>query len=424
MKKRRTNSQIFALILFIIIVLSGLYLFVNFRSRSIGKETSLKLYYYDPIGRELVPVQEKIMLPKDNTLAVEKIIDTLKNPPQKSLFPPLNSNTTIRSVNIKNNLCTIDLNDESTKFVELSVRKEAIRVYGLVNSITELPAINSVQILIDGKKKTYFNHYIRIDKPLSHYSGVLPMGKEIFLYFPDPSEDNLLLEKREVVYQQDPVVLSKEIVRELFYGSLKGLPKLLPSDTKINDFYIRSGGIAVIDFSSDILKHPLGTHSENLAVLSLVNSLTELPDITSVQILVDGKVIPTLFGSVDISHPIERFFGLTEENDTIIPYYVYNNNGKQFFMPLVETVPAKDRIKTLFEFLKNPKEGYDTYIPKDSKLIDYKVKDFVLTMSMSVPDDADIDNIKQQIMLSYTEFPFIKRIKLMINGKVFLLERE
>ena len=423
MKKKRTNLQIFSLALFVIIVLAGIFLYVSFRSHTIGKETLLKLYYYDPIGKELVPVQEKIVLPENSTLAVEKVVDALKNPPKKNLFPLLNSNTVVRSVSVKNHLCTIDLNNESTKFVELSVRKEAIRVYGLVNSITELPGINSVQILIDGKKKTYFNHYLRIDTPLSHYSGILPMGREVFLYFPDSMENNLLLEKREVVSHSDPVVLAKEIVRELFYGSLKGLPGLLPVDTKINDFYIRSGGTAVIDFSSDILKHPLGTHNESLAVLSLVNSLTELPDITSVQILIDGKIIPTLFGSVDISHPIKRFFGLTEENDTIIPYYVYNNNGEQFFTPSVETIHSKDRIKTLFEFLKNPEEGYNTYIPKDSKLIDYKVKDFVLTMSITVPGNADIDDIKQQIMLSYTEFPSVKRIQLTINGKVFLLER-
>ncbi len=423
MKKKRTNSQIFALTLFIIIVLAGIFLYFSFRSRITGKETVLKLYYYDPIGKELVPVKEKIMLPENSTLAVEKVVDALKNPPQKDLFSPLNSNTVVRSANVKDHLCTIDLNDESTKFTELSVRKEAIRVYGLVNSLTELQSIDSVRILIDGKKKMYFNHYIRIDMPLLHYSDVLPDGKEIFLYFPDANENNLLLEKREVVSHSDPVILAKEIVRELLYGSLQGLPQLLPANTKINNFYIRSGGTAVIDFSSDILKHPLGTHNENLAVLSLVNSLTELPDITSVQILIDGKVIPTLFGSVDISHPIERFFGLTEENDVVIPYYVYNNNGEQFFTPVVETIHSKDRIKALFEFLKNPEEGYGSYIPKNSRLVDYKVRDFILTASVSVPDNADIDNIKQQIMLSYTEFPSIKKINLTINGKIFLLER-
>jgi len=206
---------------------------------------------------------------------------------------------------------------------------------------------------------------------------------------------------------------------------LKGLPPSFPVDTKINDFYIRSGGIAVVDFSSDILKHPSGAHSEYLAVLSLVNSLTELPDITSVQILINGKVVPTLFGSVDISHPIKRFYALTEEGGVMVPYYVYTKDEEKFFMPVVKTTDSKDSIKTLFNLLKDQQKVVGTYIPEGSRLLAYKMEGFMLIINISVPESSDkeINNIKQQIMLSYTEFPSVKKIKLNINGKEFLLSR-
>jgi spore germination protein GerM len=426
MKNKKTMVRLIALILFVVIVLTGSYLYINLRLNTTGKKTTIKLYYYDPIGKELIPTEKEIILPSSNTLAVIKIIDALKTPAQNDLFSPLSSDTVVKSINIKNGVCTLNLNEAATKIASLSVRKEAIRVYGLINTLTELPDITSVQILIDNEKKTYFNHYIRIDHPVAHYSGVLPQGKEVFLYFVNPNSSSLLLEKREIIPKTDPVALTKEILKELFYGSLKGLGSPLPEGINIlNDFYIQSGGVATIDFSPKILNYPLGSHAEYLTVLSIVNTLTELPDITSVQILIDGKVVPTLFGSTNISHPIKRFFSLMEESEIVIPYYVYTEGEEQFFMPVVKTINSQDPIEALFALLKDSSE-FDTHVPGNSTLLSYRTENFTLVMEISIPEDVsfDISGIKQQIMLSYTELPDIKKIKLIVNKEEFLLVRE
>ncbi|MCD6107668.1 MAG: GerMN domain-containing protein [Caldisericaceae bacterium] len=426
MKNKKTVVRLIALILFVAIILTGSYLYLNLRLKTTGKKTIVKLYYYDPIGKELIPTEKEIKIPSSNTLAVIKIIDTLKTPVQNDLFSPLNSDTVVKSINIEDGVCTLNLNEAATKIASLSVRKEAIRVYGLVNTLTELPDITSVQILIDNEKKDYFNHYIQIDHPIAHYSGVLPQGKEVLLYFSNLNGGNLLLEKREIIPKTDPVALTKGILQELFYGSLKGLSSPFPEDIDIlNDFYIQSGGIVTIDFSLDILNHPLGSHAEYLTVLSIVNTLTELPDITSVQILIDGKVVPTLFGSTNISHPIKRFFALTEEGEAIIPYYVYTEGEEQFFMPVVKTINSQNPIETLFILLKDSSE-FDTYLPENSTLLSYRTENFTLIMEISIPEDVNfnIDKIKQQIMLSYTELPNVKKVKLIINKEEFLLTRQ
>jgi hypothetical protein len=42
-------------------------------------------------------------------------------------------------------------------------------------------------------------------------------------------------------------------------------------------------------------------------VYAIVNALTvNLPDITSVQVLVDGKEVDTLVGHLDLRHPLRR----------------------------------------------------------------------------------------------------------------------
>ncbi len=50
-----------------------------------------------------------------------------------------------------------------------------------------------------------------------------------------------------------------------------------------------------------------GTLDEALAVYAIVNALTtNLPDVTAVQILVDGKEVDTLAGHVDLREPLRR----------------------------------------------------------------------------------------------------------------------
>ena len=60
--------------------------------------------------------------------------------------------------------------------------------------------------------------------------------------------------------------------------------------------------------SADITaKHPGGSLHEVFTVYTIVNALTvNLPAITRVQILVEGKEVDTLAGHVDLRHPLAK----------------------------------------------------------------------------------------------------------------------
>jgi len=49
-----------------------------------------------------------------------------------------------------------------------------------------------------------------------------------------------------------------------------------------------------------------GTSQELLSVFSIVNTLTSLPNVKRIKILIDGKEETTLCGHIDISEPLER----------------------------------------------------------------------------------------------------------------------
>ena len=68
-----------------------------------------------------------------------------------------------------------------------------------------------------------------------------------------------------------------------------------------------SGDVAVVDFSSEfIANHWGGSAAEEMTIYSIVNTLTELPYVKAVKILVEGQPIGALSGHLDLEHALQR----------------------------------------------------------------------------------------------------------------------
>ena len=82
----------------------------------------------------------------------------------------------------------------------------------------------------------------------------------------------------------------------------------IPADVKLRDVFVTERGDAFVDLSAEVSsRHPGGSLAEILTVYTIVNALTvNLPAITRVQILVDGKEVDTLAGHVDLRHPLAK----------------------------------------------------------------------------------------------------------------------
>lgn len=82
----------------------------------------------------------------------------------------------------------------------------------------------------------------------------------------------------------------------------------IPAGVALRDVFVTERGDAFINLSADIsAKHPGGSLLEVFTVYTLVNALTvNLPAVTRVQILVEGKEVDTLAGHVDLRHPLAK----------------------------------------------------------------------------------------------------------------------
>lgn len=126
----------------------------------------------------------------------------------------------------------------------------------------------------------------------------------ITLYFADEQAEGLVAEQRGIPKTEG---VARAVLEELIKGPEEtGNFATIPEGTRLVSVEIRDG-VAYASFSEELsTKHGGGSAGELMTIGSIVNSLTELPAIKKVQILIEGKVVQTLAGHADITQPLAR----------------------------------------------------------------------------------------------------------------------
>ncbi len=125
----------------------------------------------------------------------------------------------------------------------------------------------------------------------------------VTLYFSDSNAEKLVAEQRTI--RKTPAVASA-IIRELMKGPQeRDLFPTLPRTMKLLGVKM-SGRTAVVNLSQVRKSGIGGTAAEMMIVYSIVDSLTELPNVKNVQFLVDGRRSAYLLDAFDITKPVER----------------------------------------------------------------------------------------------------------------------
>jgi hypothetical protein len=124
------------------------------------------------------------------------------------------------------------------------------------------------------------------------------------------SEDGLSLVavQREVPFAEAVVEQARHLVQAQLASAPAALAAPIPAGTTLRALFLSERGDAFVDLSGDVrTKHGGGALDELFTVYAIVDTLTvNLPAITRVQILIDGKEAETVAGHVDIRHPLQK----------------------------------------------------------------------------------------------------------------------
>ena len=128
-----------------------------------------------------------------------------------------------------------------------------------------------------------------------------PARVTLYLAYDDPGV--VRAQYVTVALPEDPALRGREILHVLL-GEYVKRPSSheLPADADVKDVYLVNGNMAVVDMTQAFADaHRSGVFVETLTVASLVKTLTaNLPGVTKVKILVDGKERETLAGHADL----------------------------------------------------------------------------------------------------------------------------
>lgn len=128
------------------------------------------------------------------------------------------------------------------------------------------------------------------------------------LFYVSEDGTGLMPVNREVPLGPTPGEQARRIVEAQVQPAPAGMTAAIPAGTSVKAVYLTPGGVAFVDLSREIVSgHSGGSLDETLTVFAIVNALTvNLPDISAVQILVDGQEVDTIAGHVDLRHPLGK----------------------------------------------------------------------------------------------------------------------
>jgi spore germination protein GerM len=134
------------------------------------------------------------------------------------------------------------------------------------------------------------------------------------LYYVSLDGSRLTGVDREVTYADGTAAQAQEIVNAQLAAAAPPLVSAIPPGTTLRALYLNSNGEVYVDLSKEVATaHTGGMQDELLTIYAIVDALTSnLPAVTAVQLLVDGKEVDTLAGHIDLRRPLEKNLALIE----------------------------------------------------------------------------------------------------------------
>ena len=128
------------------------------------------------------------------------------------------------------------------------------------------------------------------------------------LFYVSDDGERLVGVERDVAFGDGVAPQAREIVNAQIAPAAAPFVSAIPDGTALRALFVTDRGEAYVDLSRSFASsHWGGTTSELLSVYTIVDVLTEnLPAITAVQVLVEGKEVDALAGHVDLRRPLAK----------------------------------------------------------------------------------------------------------------------
>jgi len=328
-KKKSNSTALVVVCIFVILAaLAGLWYVLDREPEAPQKETaSVKLYFVNTATNMWETETRQIPADAKRTDIISEVLNMLVAGPRSATLsksiPVTNAPLVVSATLVEDTKTsedglsrafnTVQVN-LSAEYKELTGTAPAMCVNAIVYSLTELDFVDDVHFYIGDEELLKQNGQpvgqLNRDNVLLGNAAIPPETvdvRDITVYFAD--EDILMLvPERRAVEMSVSKSPEQYIVEELLKGPTdEASVKTIPTDTKLRSA-TTEGDICYVDLSAEFVnRFDGGSAVERLMVYSIVNALTELPNVKKVKFLVDGdNIVDAKSFSLDLSKPFER----------------------------------------------------------------------------------------------------------------------
>ncbi|MBR5542865.1 MAG: GerMN domain-containing protein [Oscillospiraceae bacterium] len=212
---------------------------------------------------------------------VSELFSLLSSPTKKRHVPMFDRKISLQDVAVSDGLCSLTL---SPAYNHLSDTERVAANACIVKSLSSLPFVEKVAITCENSYELFSDDDFILSSPVASYEKL-----SVNLYYVDSSRTSLICHTRDIPILPDRT-LEEDVITLLFTPPDKTtMISGFPQGTKLNNVYV-SENCCYVDVSPEFfLNASHDKEHEKSSLFSIVNTLTELPMISSVKFLIDGE---------------------------------------------------------------------------------------------------------------------------------------
>ncbi|OFW31322.1 MAG: hypothetical protein A3H97_25205 [Acidobacteria bacterium RIFCSPLOWO2_02_FULL_65_29] len=133
-----------------------------------GRKIKARLFYVGEDGSTLVGVEQDVLYGEGAVAQAKAIIEAQLAAPAEPWVSAVPPGTTLRALFIARGEAFVDLGGELMRALPGGSLNEMLTIYTLVDALTvNLPAVNAVQLLVEGKEVETLAGHIDLRRPLA-----------------------------------------------------------------------------------------------------------------------------------------------------------------------------------------------------------------------------------------------------------------
>lgn len=267
------------------------------RDHSVGQPNDqVQLYFSDAQGRFLMEEQRTKQSDSDTGLPEFILRELIKGPQSEQLQPTIPEGTALLNVSVVDGVCLVNFSSEFFQNRPKQQLNERMTVFSVVNSLTQLDEVNSVEIWVEGSSEGRYLYLDLSEAFVEDQSLIGPVRSgtgeyDAALYLCLEGDARLATFPMRLQETLDTDHIEQVLQALASFQARNGYYSPLAQYGKVQSVQVNNGAVHV-DFAPGMLEQCSSEQEKTMLLRSIVATLHALEEVQTLHLYEDGEPIP------------------------------------------------------------------------------------------------------------------------------------